>query len=198
MWCSPVARRRPAPPRCSLRLPALSDRSGRFIGRFVDGLPTAVALGRIRSSSNSFSEWVSLSPIAKRVWLPRLAAVALIVAGFACFRAFRQAVRCGLSCGAFSRRSSLPAPCSRRFVLMPGRLSYPDHHRERLPCALPRHHFAVRGTRCFGAQSGIARRREGAWLYLLVAVAAAILLGIVVHYARWNVRSSPRSAALPG
>jgi exopolysaccharide production protein ExoZ len=43
------------------------------------------------------------------------------------------------------------------------------------------HSFAVRGT-LFGAKAVSLDVAKAPWLYLLVAVAAAILLGIAVHY----------------
>ena len=152
-----------------------------FIGRFVDGLPTAVAFW----ADPIIIEFIFGMGIAlayrEGVRLPRLAAVALIVAGFALLalfqtggslRAFVWGIPAALIvAGSVFGRFALDAR-GWRIPIIIGNASY---------ALYLVHSFAVRGT-LFGAKAVSLDVAKAPWLYLLVAVAAAILLGIVVHY----------------
>jgi peptidoglycan/LPS O-acetylase OafA/YrhL len=151
-----------------------------FIGRFVDGLPTAVAFW----ADPIIIEFIFGMGIAlayrEGVRLPRLAAVALIVAGFALLALFPtggslRAFVWGIPAALIVAGSVFDALLWARGWRIPiiiGNASY---------ALYLVHSFAVRGT-LFGAKAVSLDVAKAPWLYLLVAVAAAILLGIVVHY----------------
>ena len=152
-----------------------------FIGRFVDGLPTAVAFW----ADPIIIEFIFGMGIAlayrEGVRLPRLVAVTLIVAGFALLalfptggslRAFVWGIPAALIvAGSVFGRFALDAR-GWRIPIIIGNASY---------ALYLVHSFAVRGT-LFGAKAVSLDVAKAPWLYLLVAVAAAILLGIAVHY----------------
>jgi peptidoglycan/LPS O-acetylase OafA/YrhL len=152
-----------------------------FIGHFVDGLPTAVAFW----ADPIIIEFIFGMGIAlayrEGVRLPRLAAMALIVGGFALLalfqtggslRAFVWGIPAALIvAGSVFGRFALDAR-GWRIPIIIGNASY---------ALYLVHSFAVRGT-LFGAKAVSLDVAKAPWLYLLIAVAAAILLGIVVHY----------------
>jgi exopolysaccharide production protein ExoZ len=152
-----------------------------FIGRLVDGLPTAVSYW----ADPIVLEFIFGMGIAlayrQGVRLPRPGAVALIVAGFIAFALFPMGgtpralvwgipaalIVAGSVFGSFAldaRGWHVP--------IIVGNASY---------ALYLIHSFAVRGT-LFGAKALSLDVARAPWLYLLVAVAAAVVLGIIVHY----------------
>jgi peptidoglycan/LPS O-acetylase OafA/YrhL len=152
-----------------------------FIGRFVDGLPAAVAFW----ADPIIVEFIFGMGIAlayrQGVRLPRPGAVALVVAGFILFALFPtggapRALVWGIPAalivaGSVFGSFALDAR-GWRIPIIIGNASY---------ALYLIHSFAVRGT-LFGAKALSLDVARAPWLYLLLAVTAAVILGIIVHY----------------
>jgi exopolysaccharide production protein ExoZ len=152
-----------------------------LIGHFVEDLPTAVAYW----ADPIVLEFIFGMGIAlayrQGVRLPRPGAAALIVAGFILFaifptggspRAFAWGIPAALIvAGSVFGNFALDARGWRVPIII-GNASY---------ALYLVHSFAVRGT-LFGAKAVSLDVARAPWLYLLVAVTAAVIIGIVVHY----------------
>jgi len=152
-----------------------------FIGRLVEGLPTAVAYWADPITIEFiFGMGIALA-YRQGVRLPRLGATALVVAGFILFALFPaggslRSLVWGIPAALIVAGSvfgpfSLSAP-SWRIPIIIGNASY---------ALYLVHSFAVRGT-LFGAKAMSLDVTRTPWLYMLFAVAAAVVLSIVVHY----------------
>jgi len=152
-----------------------------FIGRFVDDLPTAVSFW----ADPIIVEFIFGMGIAlayrQGVRLPRPGAAALIVAGFILLAL--------LPAGATPRALVWGIPAA---LIVAGSVfgSFAlDARGWRIPVIVGNasyalyliHSFAVRGT-LFGAKALSLDVARAPWLYLLIAVATAVILGIIVHY----------------
>ena len=177
-----------------------------FIGHVVDGLPTAVAYW----ADPIVIEFIFGMGIAlayrEGLRMPRMVAVAFIVVGFCLFVFFPTGgspralvwgipsalIVMGSVFGHFTLDSQ-----AWRIPIIVGNASY---------ALYLVHSFAVRGT-LFGAKALSLDVTKAPWLYLFVALCAAILLAIVVHYTlerplidalRRHAKSSRPITAAPG
>jgi exopolysaccharide production protein ExoZ len=152
-----------------------------FIGHFVVELPTAVAFW----ADPIIVEFIFGMGIAlayrQGVRLPRPGAIALVAAGFILFALFPT--------GGAPRALVWGIPAS---LIVAGSVfgSFAlDARGWRIPIIIGNasyalylvHSFAVRGT-LFGAKAMSLDVATAPWLYLFVAVTAAVILGIIVHY----------------